>query len=777
VDDDGDGVADDGCGSWKYTYSSLDVPIETVDPLGNITTSSYNAKGMRVSSTDANRAPLGTPEVGSSQCGPRGTGNGVDDDRDGVVDDGCPAVIYLYDNADRLTDVVDAIGNVTSYGYDTNGNLTSVTNANRQPSGDPETGSQCGPAGTGNDTDDDNDGIKDDGCPSTIYTYDAVNRLQSEVDALGYVTSYQYDAASNLKQRTDARGWVTKYFPDDLNRLDRLEHWTNDVLIDSVDYSYDAVGFRTQMVDPTGTTTFTPDALGRLASVTFPGPKTVSYEYDDAPGGSAADYPGQRTKTTYPDGKTATYAFLPDGRMSSVTDWLSNQTTYSYDAAGRLTKVQYPNSVWSDFGYDTAGRLASITNNKPGPITISSFTYTHDAVGNRTQMVDMSGTHTYQYDALYRLTQVSYPGGPTDTYTYDAVGNRLTKNSTAYSYDAGDRLISAGGVSYSYDANGNQISRGSDTFAYNHENRLTQSVVGGVTSSSTYNGDGLRMSHTVGSQTTGFVWDINAGLPLVLQDGTHTNLYGLDLISATDGAGNQAYFSYDGLGSTTDITDGSASVLASYSYDAFGSIRSQTGGVSNYWLFTGEQRDADSGLYYLRARYYDPETGRFVSKDALAGNATAPQTQNRYAYALNNPVLATDPSGLSATPCAHCEQLGIPSPTFGWPPPTGDPQAFWDWLAEVVDWLYNVYFPGLQAALEAYHAFMDFIINIDEVIDDIVESISSQLDSILRFIEENADCVSFAITRGSPTCRCASRPRLRFLVCGGPLAYRGIAAA
>ncbi|MFQ6019243.1 MAG: RHS repeat protein, partial [Dehalococcoidia bacterium] len=144
-------------------------------------------------------------------------------------------------------------------------------------------------------------------------------------------------------------------------------------------------------------------------------------------------------------------------------------------------------------------------------------------------------------------------------------------------YDDADQMLTAGGVTYGYDASGNQTSRGTDSFSYDHENRLTQAVIAGATSSSIYNGDGLRMSHTVGATTTSYNWDVASGLPVVLQDGTNTYVYGLDLISATDGGGAQTYFLYDGLGSTTDLTDGSGSVIAGYAYDIFGAIRSQTG--------------------------------------------------------------------------------------------------------------------------------------------------------------------------------------------------------
>ena len=170
--------------------------------------------------------------------------------------------------------MIDALGQQLLTGYDANGNVHGDHRA-RRAVGSPETGSQCGAAGTGNNADDDLDGVKDDGCPSTKYAYDALNRLQSTTDALSRITSYQYDAASHLSQRTDARGLVTKYFPDALNRLDHLEHWSGTTLVDSLQYTYDPVGNRTQMVESTGTTTYVPDALDRVSSITFPGPQTV----------------------------------------------------------------------------------------------------------------------------------------------------------------------------------------------------------------------------------------------------------------------------------------------------------------------------------------------------------------------------------------------------------------------------------------------------------------------------------------------------------------------
>jgi YD repeat-containing protein len=129
-----------------------------------------------------------------------------------------------------------------------------------------------------------------------------------------------------------------------------------------------------------------------------------------------------------------------------------------------------------------------------------------------------------------------------------------------------------------HDDNGNQTSRSSDTFEYDHENRLTQAVIGGNTSTYAYNGDGLRASQTVGENTVSYTWDVNAGLPVVLQDSDgNTYVYGLDLISVTDDSSVQTYFLSDGLGSTTELADDEGTVVGTYAYDAFGPVRSHTG--------------------------------------------------------------------------------------------------------------------------------------------------------------------------------------------------------
>ena len=124
-------------------------------------------------------------------------------------------------------------------------------------------------------------------------------------------------------------------------------------------------------------------------------------------------------------------------------------------------------------------------------------------------------------------------------------------------------------------------------------------------------------------------------------------MYGLGLIAKTDSQDGQLYYLADGLASTTGLTDGEGSVVGTYTYDVFGAIRSETGGQANDYRFTGQQLDVASDLYYLRARYYDPAIGRFLTRDPFCGWFASPQSQNPYAYVMNSPALYADPMGLA----------------------------------------------------------------------------------------------------------------------------------
>ena len=262
---------------------------------------------------------------------------------------------------------------------------------------------------------------------------------------------------------------------------------------------------------------------------------------------------------------------------------------------------------------------------------------------------------TYGYDSLYRLTSVSAPSGTTG-YAYDPIGNRLSESrggTTNYAYDKADRILSEGSITVTVDANGNETARGPDTFQYDQANRLTLAVVGGITTTYTYDGDGKRVSQTTGITTTNYLYDVNASLPNVLADGTYTYVYGVGLAYAADGKDNLQVFHTDGLGSVRALTDNNGDVIQTYQTDPFGVPTAVQGTSAQPFGFTGQQMDSNS-LLYLRARYYDPTAGRFLQHDDLAGSLSGPQSLDPYAYGDNNPVDESDPSGMKS------KTLGLP---------------------------------------------------------------------------------------------------------------------
>jgi RHS repeat-associated protein len=233
-------------------------------------------------------------------------------------------------------------------------------------------------------------------------------------------------------------------------------------------------------------------------------------------------------------------------------------------------------------------------------------------------------TTSYGYDKLYRLTSGGTPGMP-NSYAYDPVGNRLALTQgfatpTAYTYDKADRILTVGGQIYTVDNDGNLTAYPSATLAYDQANRLKTFVTGGTTTTYAYDGDSKRASKTVGSTSTSYAYDVNRSLPVVLTDGTLKYVWGNGLAYATNtsGAVRNVYHT-DGLGSVRAITDATGNVSQTYQTDEFG-VPSLTQGTNPQpFRFTGEQRDSESGFEYLRAGYYAPTLGRFVTRDPVFG--------------------------------------------------------------------------------------------------------------------------------------------------------------
>jgi RHS repeat-associated protein len=314
--------------------------------------------------------------------------------------------------------------------------------------------------------------------------------------------------------------------------------------------------------------------------------------------------------------------------------------------------VSRPNGVSTTYGYDAAGNTAGISDTGPGG-PIASYTYGYDAAENRTSVATSAGTESYTLDKLGRLTKASYPNGDVVSYTYDAAGNRtsVTVNgaTTTAVYNADNELTSNGGTTYSYDGAGNLTTAGSNAYIWDSAGDLTSSNVGGTASTYAYNGDGLRASATTGGSTTPYLWNSQGGVPTLVNDGPNTYLQSQGGVQEQVGSSdNTTYPLADTLGSIRTITDSTGSVVGTASYDAYGAVRSSSG-ASSIFGFAGQQTDL-TGLQYLRARYYDPTIGDFLSADSVQPSAPGTQGYNRYIYGGDSPTTQMDPTGHEALP-------------------------------------------------------------------------------------------------------------------------------
>jgi RHS repeat-associated protein len=316
----------------------------------------------------------------------------------------------------------------------------------------------------------------------------------------------------------------------------------------------------------------------------------------------------------------------------------------------KLTARTLPNGVVTTSQYDGLNRLTRLTHAK-GANTLADFQYQVNTVNDITQMTDGAGSNNYTYDSLDRLTAATHPNQTNESYTYDDVGNRTASHQGAsYSYQPFNRLVGANGSSFSYDANGNLISKsdaaGNWIYTWDYENRLKQAALSsGVTVNYAYDALGRRVERSSSSGSVkkfvndgvDVVRDLNTDLTVAAD---YLNGLGLDDKLRQISSGTAAYYLLDHLGSTRALTDNSGNISASFSYDSFGNVSG--GPAPTGYGYTGRELDADTGLMYYRARWYDPQQGRFLSMDPLGFSGG---DVNLYAYVLNNPANFRDPTG------------------------------------------------------------------------------------------------------------------------------------
>lgn len=532
-------------------------------------------------------------------------------------------ITYTYNTYNNVETISDILGNTTRYLYDGASRLTRLTDANNH---------------------------------STIYHYDPNNLLESTENALSKITQYTYDGANRLTSVMDARGNSSSmtfnqfsgqldYQTDQLGNQTSYKYFDNGLLksitnreSQTINYGYDTINRITSLTGPSinrlffydnndnidtitdtnGNLFFAYDSLNRLTSYTDFYGNQVQYEYDKA---------SNIKKIIYPEiGKDVEYEYYPDNLLQTVKDWDDRITTYVYRDDGKIRQVNLPNGTYTQYTYDTAGRLTRMANKKSDGTEINSYIYTLDGVGNHTGV----------------------------TVNEPLESPPLVATNISYSYNRANRIEHAGTETFDHDLNGNLTSQNNNgvitSFAFDAENKLVN-VGGTLNATYTYDAMGFRRVAIRNGLAARYVLDINGSMENVLMetDGDNNALYyyiqGNGLLYRIKASDNSVeYYHFDSRGSAIAITDQAQTITHKYVYDAFGKVLKSEEPVSafNPFRYVGKYgvMYEDSSLYFMRARYYNPDIGRFLSEDPVFGLIL-------FSYCNNNPIIKLDPEGLS----------------------------------------------------------------------------------------------------------------------------------
>src|ERR1700730_6810598 len=623
----------------------------------------------------------------------------------------------------------------TSYGYDNNGNVTSVTSPNEQP----------GQLYAGK---------------SSVATFDERNRVMSVTDALNNAAISKYDAAGRKASVTKPNGQVITY--DTYDAMNRLLQQTVKQTPDPdavTKYTYYTSGMLHTMQDArlvannsSYNYNYVYDQMGRKTSLTYPPDsgnvqRSESWHYDTAGRADtftnrsgtlqtfSYDNLNRRSGFTWNDGgitPAVSFVYDPASRVISITNAIatisrtyfndhllkneteaisgasSNTVSYTYNADANRATIQYPGNVYS-FAYNYTGRsqLKTLINNATSSTVV---TFAYDPDGNLTTRIPDNATNcAYSYDVLDRVTHISHSlsgstrsfdygydsvsnckwvkrdGGTGDvfdydknyqtiatllniaspdttspgpqTITYDANGNRV--NFAAYgptdSYHTNNlnQYSDRNGSAATYDSNGNLTSFNGSTYIYDAQNRLISATKGTTTETFAYDGINRQVKRTVNSASTYNVWDGWSLLEEYQAGGSVTAAY---LAGAGGGlvknlVSNRYYYQDSGR-STSHLADSTGHLLEWYRYDLHGApifynasnTQISASAYNVRHLFTGQQWYKEIGAYDLRHRFYSPDIGRFLQADpsGFSGDAT-----NLYRYCGNNPLKGRDPGGLT----------------------------------------------------------------------------------------------------------------------------------
>lgn len=612
------------CEEYKYDQRGQRTQVTRVLPGANgapaerqTSTTSYDAYGRKISESD--------PLVRTTQSG--------------------------YDHLGRLKSVTDAMGGITVYTYDARDNLKTVTDANQH---------------------------------THTFTYDKMNRVKAEARPFGEPIRYDYDETGELIARTNPKSEKLAYSYDDAGRKTTESQYAagTQTASQSITYSYDGrnllIGY-IQTGDTKSSATYVYDAKGqrRDEAVTYGEganafTSTIHYGYEQN---------GLKKSLTYPDGteQTSTYN---NNRLASISI-KGNAIAYEDYQWRSPTKITMP-GVIKTLTYDSLQRPTEIksqaigagSHDAPNGAIIMDYRYQYDLAGNITQRTTEDGDYLYTYDHIDRLTGATPPlslqrtsgnpdGLPVEQYTYDLVHNRKTSahQPGSWTYDENNELLSYGtGLekqAYTYDANGNTNTQKTGDlespikgreFIYNVSEQLSEIKDNGiVVAKYQYDPTGRRIRKEINSSAVwyqyaaeGLIAEYSEGRLLAAYGWKPRGLEGGDPIWISDlsaGSWNIGFYHNDVLLSPQRVTAVDGRVTSSATTETFGKRSKSTG--TNPLGFPGQYFDAESGLTYNLARYYDSSLGRYIETDPISLEGGI----NNFSYANQSPIRNVDPQG------------------------------------------------------------------------------------------------------------------------------------
>lgn len=507
---------------------------------------------------------------------------------------------------------------------------------------------------------------------SSSATYDDASRLKTNTNAKNQTTTYLYDLNDNLIGEKDAQNHNTTYDFDDNDKLTVITNAKGQQTVMTYD-EYDRL--KQESFDNKNKTYNYNATTGLLESFIKPSSSSFNYTYDAnkllKSNGyiTNIDYEPQTFYLKNISGGTnqnlTNFSYDNLGRMTAYTDHYNQTIGYGYDANNNITRIDYPNNQKAYYEYDEANRLRTVRWNSTTGTPVAEYVY----AGTRLSYVQYgNGVRTnYGYDNAGRpnaLTTKTINGTGTtifaSSYTMDNLGNHLEENethpfptiptptagTTNYTYTQGNRIQTAGSTSFVFNDDGNTATKTGNGFSYDIEDNLT-SVTGNATINYEYDAFGNRRKAVRNGTETRYVLDINGDMANVLAETNASNatqnyyLHGLGLIARIKPDGTLHYYHPDFRGSVIAMTDANQTISHKYQYDEFGNLTNSQEADFNPFRYVGVLgvMHETNDLTFMRARYYDPTIGRFMSEDPIWAT-------NLYPYANNNGVMNVDASGM-----------------------------------------------------------------------------------------------------------------------------------